>query len=97
MDDRIRYAWGPSPHGEFLMAMAGGQLVAFEFPARRHVAIEALCRRFPGKAVEEDAVGLASAVAELQRFVDHPDHAAGKDRTISDNIRFSRGDRKSVV
>jgi AraC family transcriptional regulator, regulatory protein of adaptative response / methylated-DNA-[protein]-cysteine methyltransferase len=79
MNDRIRYAWGQSPHGDFLVAMSDRELVAFEFSARRDFAIEALRRRFPGKTVEEDAPGLASTVAELQRFVDHPDRAAWKD------------------
>ena len=92
MNDRIRYAWGRSPHGDFLVAMADRELVAFEFPARRDSAIEALRRRFPGKIVEEDTAGLANAVAELQRFVDHPDHATRKDRTMSDNIRYAWGE-----
>jgi hypothetical protein len=54
--------------------MAGRDLVAFEFPERRDLAVESLRHRFPGKTFEEDASGLASTVAELQRFVDHPDH-----------------------
>jgi AraC family transcriptional regulator, regulatory protein of adaptative response / methylated-DNA-[protein]-cysteine methyltransferase len=91
MKDRIRYAWGRSPHGDFFVAMADHELVAFEFPARRDIAVEALRHRFSGKTVEEDASGLASTVAELQRFVDHPDHAAWKDRTLSDNIRYAWG------
>ena len=74
MNDRICYAWGRSPHGDFIVAMADRELVIFEFPAHGNVAVEALRRRFPDKTVEEDAAGLASTVAELQRFVDHPDH-----------------------
>ena len=73
MDDRVRYAWGRSPHGQFFVAMADSELVAFEFE-RRDNAVDALRHRFPGKIVEEDASGLAGTVAELQRFVDHPDH-----------------------
>ena len=78
MKARIRYAWGRSPHGQFLVAMAGRDLVAFEFPERRDIAVAALRQRFPGKTLEEDASGLASMVAELQRFVDHPDHNSMK-------------------
>ena len=74
MKDRIGYAWGQSPYGQFLVAMTGLDLVAFEFPERPDIAVDALRQRFPGKTLEEDASGLASTVAELQRFVDHPDH-----------------------
>jgi hypothetical protein len=56
------------------VATADSELVVFEFPERREIAVDALRRRFPGKIVEEDASGLAGTIAELQRFVDHPDH-----------------------
>jgi hypothetical protein len=74
MKDRIGYAWGQSLHRQFLVAMTGLELVAFEFPETPDIAIDALRQRFPGKTLEEDASGLASTVAELQRFLDHPDH-----------------------
>lgn len=73
MGSRIRYAWGHSPHGDFLVAAAGSDLVAFEFPEDQETAVEALRRRFPGVSVEEDLPGLAVTVAECARFVDHPD------------------------
>ena len=73
MSNRIRYAWGQSPFGDFIVAMDGEDLVAFEFPLRTDDAVDTLRRRFPGSAVEEDATGLKATLAACAQFVDHPD------------------------
>ncbi len=69
MDNRIRYAWGQSRHGKFLVAMAADELVTFGFPTREATAVDDLRRRFPDATIEEDGPGLASTVAELKHFV----------------------------
>lgn len=75
MSNRISYAWGQSPFGEFIVANDDDKLVAFEFPFHTDDAVDALRRRFPGVAVEEDAVALEETVAACARFVDHPDRS----------------------
>jgi hypothetical protein len=72
MSNRIRYAWGHSPFGDFIVAKAGEDLVAFEFPLRTNDAVDALRRRFPGSVIEEDAIGLKSTIAAFARFIDFP-------------------------
>ena len=75
MSNRISYAWGQSPFGEFIVAKDDDELVAFEFPVRADDAVDALRRRFPGVAIEEDAVALRETVAACAHFVDHPDRS----------------------
>jgi O6-methylguanine-DNA--protein-cysteine methyltransferase len=71
MNERIRYAWGDSPYGKVLVAMAGSEVVFFGFPAREDTAIEDLRERYPGAAFEEDAPSLAGMVAELTQFASY--------------------------
>ena len=73
MNNRIRYAWGHSSFGDFIVAMSDQGLVAFEFPLCSSDAVDALRRRFPDAVIEEDAAGLASTITTCVRFVDHPD------------------------
>ena len=73
MSDRVRYAWGRSPFGDFFVAILGENLVAFEYPRCAEDAVDALRRRFPTSVVEEDAVGLELTVAACAHFVNHPD------------------------
>ena len=75
MSDRIRYALGHSAHGDFIAAVAEHDLVAFEFPVMADSAFGRLLARFPDATLEEDAPGLAAAVAVLSRAVDN---VAGK-------------------
>ena len=75
MSNRVRYAWGHSPFGDFIVATVGDDLVAFEYPRHADDAVDALRRRFPDLVIEEDAAGLKSTVAACAHFVDHPDRA----------------------
>ena len=77
MSNRVRYAWGHSSFGDFIVATVGEDLVAFEYPRRTDDAVDALRRRFPGLVVEEDAAGLEATVAACAHFVDHPDRISG--------------------
>jgi hypothetical protein len=71
VEQQIRYAWVDSPIGRFFAAMDGDELVTFGFPPTEESAIQALRRRFPNATVEEDSVGLADTVADLERFLDY--------------------------
>jgi hypothetical protein len=82
MSGRIRYAWGSSPYGDFLVAMAGSDMAVFEFPPIGSEATTILKARFPNALIEEDATGLESTIADCARFVDHPERCP-LDRTIS--------------
>jgi hypothetical protein len=62
MSNRVRYAWGHSPFGDFIVAMSDQNLVAFEFPLCSSDAVDALRRRFPDAVIEEDAAGLAPTI-----------------------------------
>jgi O6-methylguanine-DNA--protein-cysteine methyltransferase len=73
MSNRIRYAWGHSPVGDFIIAISDQDLVAFEFPTSSNDAVDALHRRFPAAIIEEDSAGLGPTVTACARFVDHPD------------------------
>lgn len=75
MTNRLRYAWGNSPFGDFIVAKIGNELVAFEYPLSTEDAVAALCRRFPGCVAEEDREGLESTLADCSRFVNHPDRS----------------------
>ncbi len=73
MGNRIRYAWGRCPFGDFIVAMSGKDVVMFGFPLRGSDPVDELRRRFPDAAVEEDAPGLKSTIDVCARFLDHPD------------------------
>jgi hypothetical protein len=73
MSNRIRYAWGHSPFGDFIVAISDQELVVFEFPPSSSDAVDVLRRRFADAVIEEDSAGLAPTIAACARFVDHPD------------------------
>lgn len=73
MTERIRYAWGHSSLGDFVVAASDVGLVAFEFASQGHEAVDALRAHFPDTMIEQDETGLADTVAKLSELVDHPD------------------------
>jgi AraC family transcriptional regulator of adaptative response/methylated-DNA-[protein]-cysteine methyltransferase len=73
MSNRIRYAWGRSTVGDFIVAVSDRNLVAFEFAPSSSDAIDVLRRRFPDAVIEEDSAGLAPTITACARFVEHPD------------------------
>jgi AraC family transcriptional regulator, regulatory protein of adaptative response / methylated-DNA-[protein]-cysteine methyltransferase len=73
MSNRVRYAWGRSTLGDFIVAISDGILVAFEFPPSSSDAIDVLRQRFPDALVEEDSAGLAPTIIACARFVEHAD------------------------
>ncbi len=77
MGERIRYAWGQSSLGNFVAAMSGRGLVAFEFTNRGDKAVDAIRARFPDAKVELDDAGLSELVEKLADVAEHPDHDPG--------------------
>ncbi|WIM10510.1 methylated-DNA--[protein]-cysteine S-methyltransferase [Enhydrobacter sp.] len=75
MPERIRYTWGQSALGEFIVAASERGVVAFEFADRRETALEALRPRLPEAFLEQDDEGLSALAARLQALIDRPDDA----------------------
>ena len=73
MSETIRYAFGQSPLGDFLVAVSDRGLVAFEFGERHDTLVAALRQRFPEAVVEQDDTNLSATIDALARLVDHPE------------------------
>jgi AraC family transcriptional regulator of adaptative response/methylated-DNA-[protein]-cysteine methyltransferase len=72
MRDIIRFAWGNSTLGDFLVAVSTKGLVAFEFASQRQTAEEALHARFPDADIVSDESGLAELVGAMAQVVAQP-------------------------
>ena len=77
MSDLIRYAWGTSSLGGFLVATSDTGLVAFEFGSEWEGVLDALQERLPEARLELDQLGLEDAVRRLARLVEHPEEDPG--------------------
>jgi AraC family transcriptional regulator of adaptative response/methylated-DNA-[protein]-cysteine methyltransferase len=72
MSERIRYAWGQSSLGDFIVATSDDGLVGLEFAQRDAAALAALRARFPEAALDADESGLADLVEKLVAAIEHP-------------------------
>jgi AraC family transcriptional regulator, regulatory protein of adaptative response / methylated-DNA-[protein]-cysteine methyltransferase len=77
MSDLIRYAWGTSSLGDFMVAASESGLVAFEFATPWDTVLDRLRERMPQARFEPDEAGLADTLARLVRLVDHPEEDPG--------------------
>ena len=73
MSERIRYAWGESSLGTFVVAASDEGLVAFEFAQRDAAALAAFRARFPEAELESDESGLADLLEKLVAVIERPD------------------------
>lgn len=73
MSERIRYAWGESSLGDFMVATSDEGVVAFDFAQRGAAALDAFRARFPGAELEADESGLADLVEKLAAAIERPD------------------------
>ena len=72
MHEAIRFAWGISSLGDFVVAMSDEGLVAVEF-ASHHTAMEdALRIRFPDADLVDDQDGLADVLDKVGRAIEQP-------------------------
>lgn len=75
MHETIRFAWGISSLGDFLLAVSEKGIVALEFSSARMAMEDALRMRFPQAVLERSDEGIASMTAIVAGLVDDP--AAG--------------------
>jgi AraC family transcriptional regulator, regulatory protein of adaptative response / methylated-DNA-[protein]-cysteine methyltransferase len=74
MRETIRFAWGTSSLGDFLVAMSDQGLVAFEFADERAAVQHALRFRFPESLVIADEEGLAEVLGEVHQVIERAEH-----------------------
>lgn len=72
MPECIRYSWGQSTLGEFIIAASEKGIVALEFVDRREPTLEALRSRLPEAVLEQDEEGLSALMARLRTLIDQP-------------------------
>jgi AraC family transcriptional regulator of adaptative response/methylated-DNA-[protein]-cysteine methyltransferase len=71
MREIIRFAWGSSSLGDFMVAMSGKGLVALEFSSNRSAMEDALRARFPEADVTTGE--LDDALDKVHRAIEAPD------------------------
>jgi AraC family transcriptional regulator, regulatory protein of adaptative response / methylated-DNA-[protein]-cysteine methyltransferase len=72
MPEVIRFAWGNSSLGEFMVAMSDKGLVALELGSRRDSAEEALRIRLPGAEVVSRQLELIDILDKITRVMEEP-------------------------
>src|SRR5262249_30272539 len=72
MRDVIRFAWGTSSLGNFIVALSDRGLLAFEFASRRRAMEDALRVRFPEAERFADQAGLPHIVDKMERLIEQP-------------------------
>jgi len=72
MREIIRFAWGISSLGDFVVAMSEKGLVALEFSSMHAVMEDALRIRFPEAELERSEDGLAAVMEVVAGVIDDP-------------------------
>jgi AraC family transcriptional regulator of adaptative response/methylated-DNA-[protein]-cysteine methyltransferase len=72
MREIIRFAWGNSSLGDFMMAMSGKGIVALEFSSKSSAAEDALRVRFPEADVIDSEQELTDVIEKVQRAIEAP-------------------------
>jgi AraC family transcriptional regulator, regulatory protein of adaptative response / methylated-DNA-[protein]-cysteine methyltransferase len=73
MREVIRFAWGSSSIGDFMVAMSGKGLVALEFSSNRSAAEDALRVRLPEANVIDSEHELTDVLVKVQHAIEAPD------------------------
>ena len=82
MRETIRFAWGTSSLGDFLVAMSSQGLVALEFADERAALQRALRSRFPEALVVADQERLAEVLGMVHQVIERADHDPQEFRSI---------------
>ena len=90
MKEIIRYAWGTSSLGEFVVATLERRLVALEFSSRADRPVSSLESRFPHAELLEDPAGLKTIVEKAASIIECPAAAA----TVAVDMRGSDFERE---
>jgi AraC family transcriptional regulator of adaptative response/methylated-DNA-[protein]-cysteine methyltransferase len=77
MNEIIRYAWSKSSLGEFLIAVSGKGLIAFEFGGRRATKDDALRARFPEAGIIADQDSLVDILGRIHDVIQQPQSDPG--------------------
>jgi AraC family transcriptional regulator, regulatory protein of adaptative response / methylated-DNA-[protein]-cysteine methyltransferase len=72
MSEIIRFAWGISSLGDFIVAISDRGLVALEFSSHHAAMEDALRVRFPHADVIDDQVGLSNVLERVNRAIEEP-------------------------
>lgn len=72
MYEVIRFAWGESTLGDFIVAMSDKGLVAMEFSSNRIASEEALHARFPAAEIVDGQPELADILGKAKRAIEEP-------------------------
>jgi AraC family transcriptional regulator, regulatory protein of adaptative response / methylated-DNA-[protein]-cysteine methyltransferase len=72
MRETIRFAWGNSSLGDFMMAMSDKGLVALEFSPSSAMAKDALHARFPEADIVDGRQGLSDVLEQVSRAIEQP-------------------------
>ena len=72
MRETIRFAWGSSSLGDFVVATSDNGIVAIEFSPMRSATEEALSIRFPDAEFRRSQEELADLTDLLARLIDDP-------------------------
>jgi AraC family transcriptional regulator of adaptative response/methylated-DNA-[protein]-cysteine methyltransferase len=72
MREVIRFAWGRSLLGDYIVAMSEQGLVAFEFAGKRAAGEDSLRDRFPEAEIVADQEGLTEVVGKLDQVIERP-------------------------
>jgi AraC family transcriptional regulator of adaptative response/methylated-DNA-[protein]-cysteine methyltransferase len=72
MREVIRFAWGSSSLGDFMVGMSDKGLVALEFTSQHPAMEDTLRVRFPGADVIDDQEGLTTVLEKIDRAIEEP-------------------------
>lgn len=72
MRETIRFAWGISSLGDFLLAMSDKGIVALEFSSNRSTAVDALRDRFPDADIIDSLQNLSDVLDKVKRAIKEP-------------------------
>jgi AraC family transcriptional regulator of adaptative response/methylated-DNA-[protein]-cysteine methyltransferase len=72
MRETIRFAWGISSLGDFVVVMSDKGIVALEFSAMHSAMEDAVRNRFPEAELERSQEGLAAVIDVVARVIDDP-------------------------
>ena len=72
MREVIRFAWGKSSLGDFIVAMSDNGLVATEFSSNHAATEDALRARFPAAEIIDGQEELAAILEKAKRAIEEP-------------------------
>jgi len=76
MTETIRYAWGESSLGSFMVALSQRGVVALDFTEPGPEFLAVLGQRFPGAILVEDPQSLAGTIARAAALIERPERTS---------------------